>query len=159
MDMQIKRASDCIFSLFLILMSLYLYYETYFFRDIFSFSFGPRIFPRIILILTMLCSLALLLQNISFSQEGNTTPEFNEKAKNATSILKIRVGIVALLVFYIICLPYVGYFSATVAFLMLSMLSLGVRTKKSILGYAIISVVITGALQFIFGTLLKFFLP
>ena len=45
--MHIRKRSDCILAVLLFLGAVFFYYETYQIREVFSYSFGPRVFPRI----------------------------------------------------------------------------------------------------------------
>ncbi|MDR3363122.1 MAG: tripartite tricarboxylate transporter TctB family protein [Desulfovibrio sp.] len=154
--MHIRNKNDCIMGAGLLLLAILLYHETYSFREVYSFSFGPRVFPRIILGIIGFCSFILILQSITLS---GADQKQQKKHTIDTSVLAMRAGMILLLILYIIALPLAGYVPCTSVFLFLTMLLLGVRTRKLIAIYAAISLIVAASLQYIFGTLLKFFLP
>lgn len=156
--MRLRNMNDLIMGLALLLISAFMFYDTFLFREVHSFSFGPRVFPRIILGITGFCSLVLILQSIAF---GGQKAEAKQKSGRSLNwpVFIMRFGMIGLLILYIVALPLVGYLPGTIAFLFLTMLLLGIRKPKSIMIYAAISVVVAFTLQYIFGTLLRFFLP
>ena len=157
--MRIRNVSDLLLGTALLLIAAFLYHETYFFREVHSFSFGPRIFPRVILGITGFCSVILILQSLTL---GETRAEAKRESKPESRnlpVLIMRVGMLALLLLYAATLRLVGYVPGTIAFLFLTMLLLGVRTPKYVLLYAVISVISAFSLSYIFGTLLRLFLP
>ena len=158
---------------------MFLFYETWQIRDIFSYSFGPRVFPRIILGCMALLSACLFVQSLGpgpsphdaqaqiparpSNRNGNLTAAHSrntaETDRSCREALRLRAGMIILLLAYIIALPYVGYAAATMPFLFAGMVFLGRRGVQQVLLYAVLSVGMTLLLKFIFGTLLKFFLP
>lgn len=157
--MRIRNMNDCLLGTALLLITAFLFHETYFFRDVYSFSFGPRIFPRIILGCIGLCSFILILQSLAF--EERTAEKKRKEGKRASTlpIFTMRSGLITLLALYVAVLPVVGYVPGSIAYLFLTMLLLGERTPKRMLVYAAVSVIVTFTLAYIFGTLLRFFLP
>ena len=156
--MRIRNMSDFLLGTALLLIAAFLYHETYFFREVHSFSFGPRVFPRVVLGITGLYSFILILQSLAF---GGTSEETKQEDKGEIdfSVLAMRVGLIILLGVYIATVSTVGYVLGTFAFLFLAMLLLGKRTPKHLLLYAVIAIIFSNALAYIFGTLLRFFLP
>ena len=156
--MRIRNMSDFLLGTALLLIAAFLYHETYFFRQVHSFSFGPRVFPRVVLGITVFFSFILILQSLTF---GGTSEETKQDGKGEIdfSVLAMRVGLIALLGVYIATVSTVGYVPGTIAFLFLAMLLLGKRTPKHLLLYAVIAIIFSNALAYIFGTLLRFFLP
>ena len=81
-------------------------------------------------------------------------------AATAANMIAAGLGLaVALLLAYLLVLPWAGYLAATIPFLFCSMLFLGPRAPKNIVTYAVLSTGMSLLLKFIFGNLLKFFLP
>jgi len=150
--------SDFLLGSALLLISAFLYHETYFFREVHSFSFGPRIFPRVVLGITGFFSCIMVLQSLAF---GGTGEKAKQECKREMDlpVQAMRFGLIALLGVYVATLSMVGYVPGTIVFLFLAMLLLGKRTPKHLLLYAAISIVFTNVLAYIFGTLLRFFLP
>ena len=159
MRIRIRNINNCILGTVLLLLAAFLFHETYFFREVHSFSFGPRIFPRVILGLIGLCSCIMILQSLTFEEKPAEKKQEEDKNGFDLSVFAMRVGMIALLVIYIAVLPIVGYLPGSIVFLFLTMLLLGERTLKHVALYAVVSVVTTFTLSYIFGTLLRFFLP
>lgn len=165
--MQIRNRGDAALAALLFFGSVFLFCQTWQIREIFSYSFGPRVFPRIILGLTALLSACLFAQSLGpgaspgpvldrgaahSRKQAETGPDVREAAR-------LRAGLILLLLAYILALPYAGYAGATMPFLFAGMAFLGRRHVKAVALYAVLSVGMTLLLKFIFGTLLKFFLP
>lgn len=172
--MHIRNRGDGALAAILFLGSVFLFYETWQIREIFSYSFGPRVFPRIILGLMALLSACLFAQSLGpgqppghgrgqacdhASQRAAAPSRKRDETGPASREALLRAGLIILLSAYIVALPYVGYTAATMPFLFAGMVFLGRRVPKALLLYAVLSVGITLLLKFIFGTLLKFFLP
>lgn len=172
--MHIRNRGDGALAAVLFTGSVFLFYETWQIREIFSYSFGPRVFPRIILGLMALLSACLFVQSLGPGQPpGYSRGQASEHVSTRASTqnqkraqtgrfspeVLLRAGMITLLLAYIIALPYVGYAAATMPFLFAGMIFLGRRGPKALLLYAVLSVGMTLSLKFIFGTLLKFFLP
>ena len=156
--MHVRNMNDLIMGVALLLISAFLFYDTFLFREVHSFSFGPRVFPRIMLGITGFCSVIMILQSITLGG-GSAAGKSATKSEPDPSVLIMRVGMIVLLVVYIATLPVVGYLPGTIAFLFLTMFLLGVRKPKWVAIYAVIAGISAFLLQYIFGTLLRFFLP
>ncbi|WP_302736613.1 tripartite tricarboxylate transporter TctB family protein [uncultured Desulfovibrio sp.] len=156
--MHIRKRSDCILAVLLFLGAVFFYYETYQIREVFSYSFGPRVFPRIILGLTALLAACLFVQSLGTVPVAHCAEEAKDPRASRQG-LWLRGGVVALLLAYLLVLPWAGYLAATIPFLFCSMLFLGPRAPKNIVTYAVLSTGMSLLLKFIFGNLLKFFLP
>lgn len=169
--MYIRNRGDGALAAIFFLGSIFLFCETWQIREIFSYSFGPRVFPRIILGGMALFSACLFVQSLGAgpspdhalnSAEGrpvNRTPNQaatqsrnrREAERTCRETLRLRAGMIILLLAYIIALPHAGYAAATMPFLFASMVFLGRRGIKEVLLYAALSVGMTVLLKFIFG--------
>ena len=157
--MRISNMNDCLLGTTLLLISAFLFHETYFFREVHSFSFGPRVFPRIILGIIGLCSCVMILQSVAFGENIAGKKLEEDASKIDRHVFIMRASMIALLALYVATLPMLGYVPGSIGFLFLSMLFLGVRTLKHVALYAVISVIAAFTFSYIFGTLLRFFLP
>jgi hypothetical protein len=153
----IRNKKDFIIGACFFLFAVFLFYETFFFRPVQSFSFGPRVFPRIILALTGVCALAIACRNLSFSPA--TGDAQTKRPDPGKKVLFMQAGLVLLLILYVASLRLLGYLPATILFLVLTMLLLGTRTLKWLAVYVATAVIVALSMQYIFGTLLRFFLP
>ncbi len=155
--MRVRNMNDLMLGIALLLVAAFLFQETFFFPPVQSFSFGPRVLPRIILGVIGFCSLLLIVQNLAF--DGKSPEKKGTGRTIDMPVLVMRFGMIFLLVTYVAVLPLVGYLPGTCVFLFLTMLLLGLRTPKHLALYAVVSVIVAFSLQYIFGTLLRFFLP
>ncbi len=156
--MHIRKRSDCLLAVIIFLGAVFFYYETYQIREVFSYSFGPRVFPRIVLALTALLAVCLFIQSLGTAPAAHGAKEAGEPHAFRQG-LRLRGGVTLLLLAYLLALPWAGYLAATIPFLFCCMLFLGPRRPKNILLYASLAAGMSLLLKFIFGTLLKFFLP
>lgn len=157
--MVIKKRNEFILAVLFMLWSGFFYQQTYAIRKVMAFSLGPLVFPRIILGVMFVLSLCLLFQNIGFgATEPASTPKIAKSAAQRQATV-FRLALVGLLFVYLLALPHAGYVPSTMAFLFLGMALLGLRTPRQLAMYAVISAAVTLALQFLFGSLLKLFLP
>ena len=70
--MRILRKYDLAFGVFLIIISCYLFQETYHFREVAYFSIGPTAFPRTILGTIIVLSTMLCWQSLAHDKENKT---------------------------------------------------------------------------------------
>ncbi len=153
--MRIRKYNDFFLALLLLLGAGFFYCQTWFIREVMSFSMGPLIFPRVILALIALLSLAVMAQSVDFSGAAAGRPE----APSRLSFCPERAATIGLLIAYVLVLPHLGYRTATIAFLILCMLLLGKRTPAAAAGYAALSAGVALSLEYVFGRLLQLFLP
>lgn len=113
---------------------------------------GSAFFPRVVFIITAFLSVLLFLTSL-FSKSDKKEPK--EELKD----ILLRWGAFATVVAYVILLPILGYVWATLIFMMALMLLLGKRTAKTLPVYAVVTLVTTFGVQYIFGNVMKLFLP
>lgn len=159
--MYIKNRNDCFLGIAILIFSAFFYHETYNIKAVFSYSLGPTIFPRIILFLIGLLSIFLVFQSIEVKKNGECSNASIPKAVffDLSRSNLLRIATFSLLLLYLLLLPILGYVVATIPFLFICMTLLGPKNAKSIAMYALISVSTCLFLQFLFGKVLKFFLP
>ncbi|MDR2161487.1 MAG: tripartite tricarboxylate transporter TctB family protein [Desulfovibrio sp.] len=152
--MAIRNKKDFFAGILLLVFSGVMYRSSYSISSGLDFALGPTFFPRILLICVALGAMFLILVNIGFQQAARPAAEPLDK-----KTFFYRFCLVALTLAYIMVIPVLGYATATLLFLMPSMLLMGERTLKNCTQYAIIAVAITFGLQYIFSDLLNLFLP
>jgi len=156
--MTIKKTEELTLSLICMAGAAYLFGYSYTMPHYTYFSIGPLLFPRIILGAIFVLSTCLAWHNVDFTGRSKpAAPAKPDPAKRQGSIL--RAGVIILLLVYLVVLPYAGYRAATMVFLFVNMAFLGPRTKKMLGLYAVIAVITTLSMQYLFGTVLKLFLP
>lgn len=156
--MTIKKRNDFILATVFLLGSVFFYGQTYEIREVMYFSLGPLVFPRIVLGIMFVLSASMLIQNVEFRRSAEPRAKTDKAPWNAKATW-LRLGLIGLLLAYLVTLPYLGYTGTTIAFLFLGMSLLGVRTVKSLAVYAALAVIVTLSLQYLFGHVLKLFLP
>lgn len=147
------KTNDFVMALLLLAVSGVLYQQTTLVNTTVSYALGPVFFPRVLIGILAVLSAALLIQSV----RGGGAAAAKKDAEPGT--LVYRWGLVALIVAYLLLLPLLGYVPATILFLMGGMCLLGSRTPRSLVVYTVVSAAVTFGLQFIFGHLLKLFLP
>jgi putative tricarboxylic transport membrane protein len=121
---------------------------------------GPALYPRIILLLTILLSLILVIQGLVAPQTDQT-----EKNKESTSseswLKKYRPTLLAFLVFglYVLLLPKLGYLLSTVMFVTALQWLLGAPSLRRLPGSLVVGVGTSLATYVVFEKYLHVFLP
>jgi len=158
---RIKKKMDFYFSLVL-LAGLAIFYQQSFLITKLTFDgLGAAFFPRIVILLTAFLTLLLLMKSVDFTgaavieAKAVKAPKPPKEEKDVV----LKWTFVGLFLVYIIILPWVGYVVATLAFLIGSMFWIGPRTLKSLPMIMIVGVVTTFGVQYLFGNLLRLFLP
>jgi putative tricarboxylic transport membrane protein len=113
-------------------------------------------FPRLLIGVLAVLSIVLLCQSVKF--KAAQAPGAARTPVDGNAIV-LRWALVGLTAVYLCLLPLLGYLYATIPFLFAGMSLLGPVRRRNLAIYAVTSVAITLALQFIFATLLKLFLP
>lgn len=157
--MIIKKRNDFALAVVFLLGSAFLYQQTYLIRKVMVFSLGPLVFPRFLLGSIFVLALCMLFQSIDFHAAAGAAPAGAPRTPDQRKATVLRLSLIGLLLAYLLALPYVGYVVSTILFLFLGMMLLGHRTPKQLALYAAIAVALTLSLQYVFGTLLKLFLP
>ena len=156
--MSIKKVEEFALSLICMAASIYLFWYSYTMPHYTYFSIGPLLFPRIVLGAIFVLSTALALRNLVFAG-GSGRPARAAKSAASRQGTVLRVGVIVLLLGYLLVLPHAGYLFSTIVFLFVNMVFLGPRTGKMLAFYAVLAVSVTLAMQYLFGTVLKLFLP
>jgi len=117
-----KKAYEIVFSIFLIIIGIFAYIETYSFRFIQS-----SIFPRISLILLFLLSLTLILETIAISKNKTKYVKKDRNINNAKKTLSIFITLA-----YISIISFLGFYTATFLYVTSLMFYLGVKNIKKL---------------------------
>ncbi|WP_461208602.1 tripartite tricarboxylate transporter TctB family protein [Desulfocurvus sp. DL9XJH121] len=165
----LAKPKDFCVAVVLLIVSGVLYAETIPLSQSISHALGPAFFPRILIFLIAFLSIVLIVQSFRKRPQGAEADagaacpaapkDPQEKFAERRKTLFMQFVFVVLLLAYLVLLPVLSYVPCTLLFLFVSMLFLGARTKKRVAIYAVVSVVVTYGLQFIFGTMLHLFLP
>jgi putative tricarboxylic transport membrane protein len=147
---------DFITSVVLLIVAALAWRESYKIpKLVFTDNVGSAFFPRIVITLIAIMSVILMIG--SFRAKPRTSTE--REPKGRTRDLLIRVAVFGLLIAYVALLPKLGYTWATMGFLVLLMLLLGPVTLKSVLTMVVVTICTTLGIEYVFGTLLRVFLP
>lgn len=109
----------------LIVLSIFLYVDTYQFKFTTYPKASPQMWPRAILILLVLTSL-ILMGKLLFGKGEGIAGEEKEKPKTRWGMMLKGI---AILFFYIFSMQYLGYVVSTFIFTLMAMLMLGNRSK------------------------------
>lgn len=120
-----------------------------FFVQSFQMVEDSGLFPRFVSVLIIFLNSLYLLE----IYRGTDRTEKNKKDEIVYKKLYIMIILSAL---YILIVPFLGYFIATIIFMVVSMNSLGVKNNKKILSIAIISALV---IYLCFSVLLKVHIP
>lgn len=154
------NTKDLLFSLFLLSVCILFYQQAGDIKNvtggIIIWDVGPAFFPKIVSVIGSILAIVYFFQSLFF---GADTADSKEKEVEKTSGLKLQVGTLVLLLLYIYTLPRIGYVQATVPFVFLGMFFLGPKSFKNCATYLVFSVITTFSLWYLFGQLLKLFLP
>src|SRR5699024_3165049 len=113
-------------------------------------SFGPRFFPKLILILLVVLSVSLLIKGIISLKTEKTSIKFNLK-----KILRVAIYIV-LLIAYINLFFITGFIFSTIIFLIIAQYLFGMRSWLKLI---VISIVTPIILYYFFTGLFNIPLP
>jgi len=150
------KTGDLIMGLILLGFSIALYIQTGNIDTTMVYALGPVFFPKLLIYLLGILSLVLMYQSMDFTGEKKWCTSARTVDLNTVLLRWLLVGLVLI---YLFLLPLIGYMFATMPFLFLAMCLLGPLKPKNLIIYGITSVAVTLGLQYIFGTLLKLFLP
>ncbi|QGY41837.1 hypothetical protein GM415_17485 [Pseudodesulfovibrio cashew] len=150
------KTGDLFMGVVLFGLSIALYIQTGNINTAMIYALGPVFFPKILIYSLGVLSLVLMYQSVDFTGKKNWCKAV---AKFDANTMVLRWLLVGLTLLYLFLLPIISYVFATIPFLFLAMCLLGPRTPKKLITYGITSVAVTLALQYIFATLLKLFLP
>jgi len=150
------KTGDMFMALGLMVLSAALYYQCGNIDDTMAYALGPIFFPKMLIGVLAVLSLALFFQSVDFTgKKGWTAPARAGSAHAAV----LRWSLVGLTLAYLALLPVIGYLIATIPFLFAGMCLLGPVKSRNLIVYGVTSLIVSFGLQFIFATLLKLFLP
>jgi putative tricarboxylic transport membrane protein len=142
-------------SVVLLIVTALLWGESYRIPKLVFTDVGSAFFPRIVIVLTAVMSVILMIE--SFRVKPTASKEC--KSRDSAHDLLIRWSTFGLVVAYVALLPVLGYTWATIGFLVSLMLLLGPITVKSVPVTLVVTLVTTFGVKYVFGSLLKLFLP
>ena len=121
-------------------------------------ALGPRFFPFMLTVAMSVLSLIIVFQSVDMSGAKRVKSDAKTIDRDPVAA-RMQWAFIGALGVYIIVLPYIGYIVATFCFCFLTMLLLGPIDKKSVFVSALMSAITSIALTYIFGHILKLFLP
>jgi len=148
--LRINRAAG----MFLIVLSFLLFWQSGNIAQtsIESTAYGPSFYPRVLSIFLFVLSLLLLI----FPRQDACPPE-SETGPSASS--KKFWTTASLIVAYPLLVPGIGFVVTTVGYLMFSFLSLGDRSRASLIRYLLLSLSTALGLYYIFENFFNVLLP
>jgi hypothetical protein len=150
------KTGDFFMALGLLALSAALYHQSGEIDTTMIYALGPVFFPKLLIGILAALSLVLLWQSVDI--KGNKGWCASARTGSAHAAV-LRWSLVGLVILYLVALPLAGYLLATIPFLFAGMCLLGPLKPRNLAIYGVTSLLVTFGLQFIFGTLLKLFLP
>lgn len=125
------------------------------------YSTSHLIMPKIVVCILIILALIMLLQEIIKGKKEGRSFSFKGKKIFIENYDKVRLwGTLILFIFYILALEMIGFLTSSLIFIFLfNVLFAGSKNKKSILTSAIISIVSSVSIWYIFGFLFNITLP
>lgn len=141
-----------------VLLSLLIWYYTFFLPTSYYQSVGGEVYPRIIGTIVLAISLFMLFRQMKPGLAKNpqdTQPIINipKEAK------KVLLGVFVITFFYMLLVTYIGYFVTTLVFLVVMMWSLSEYNSGVLMRATLISLVITFMLFVSFSYAFHVYLP
>lgn len=146
MAIEIKRSEQIGAVLFIILAGIVFYLSGAFPEG--QDQTGPGSYPRVVVTLMSVFALFQLAQSFYFGE--STTHEVRKPTVKRVSI------VIAILIAYVISMPYLGFLIGTGAFLAITIRYSGVRDPSRV---ALVSIAIPIVLHYAFGAFLRVRLP
>jgi putative tricarboxylic transport membrane protein len=138
-----KDKGEFIIPIIILILSFFLYEDTYTFKFTTYQKASPQMWPRLILTLLILTSLGLIAK-LLLSKPPQNTEEKNQIPKTGWGIMLAGILILFL---YIFLMEYLGYIISTLLFTFCAMVMLGNRNKLQLFS---VPVVITAFIFLLF---------
>jgi putative tricarboxylic transport membrane protein len=132
--MEGRDKGEFIIPIIILILSIFLYKETYTFKFTTYQEASPQMWPRFILVLLILTSLGLIAK-LLLSKPPQNTEEKNQKPRTRWGIMLAGILILFL---YIFLMEYLGYIISTLLFTFCAMLMLGNRNKFQLFSVPIV---------------------
>lgn len=119
-------------------------------------KYGPSLFPRILAVGMVLCSLLIMVRARQRRMEGTVEPGFalSPAFRDPARLLSF-LSVPAAIVVYLLLADRLGFIPTAFALLMALMLWFGVSKLRAV----VVAVVMTGLLHWFFGSLMRVPLP
>lgn len=162
----VGKYSDVFSGLFLLLISVGMFTATFSFKALTVSKVGPDFMPKIIACLIALVSIAIIvsafnklkekksLEIQTVEEETSVTVEESEEITYLPVILSL-----ALMVGYLILMPYVGFLIMTAVYLFFQMYVLSDKSNKRLVLFIVVSIVSSAVTYFIFRSIFYVMLP
>ncbi|MBW7571411.1 tripartite tricarboxylate transporter TctB family protein [Caproiciproducens faecalis] len=149
--------------IFFLLFAAFIYIESNFINLSKADPIGPQFFPRVIAIVMAILAVVQIVKNWVVLKKEKVQ-QTDEKAETKKSSSKMAFWLtVAMLIVYPLVIQYVGFIILTSVYLFCQIFLLlpegSIRSKKNVIKAAIISVVFTVCVYFLFTKMFLIFLP
>lgn len=145
------KTFNYMYGTFMILLAAIAFYVSGTFVNIGGYDIGPAAYPRVVSIIIVLLSAALIVSTVIDKRlSGKLADLFNQR-----EFTKVIFSLV-LFVFYFFSMKYLGFFVATLLFMIVSLWLLKVQSWLKILA---MSILFTSIVFFIFRYVLYIKLP
>ncbi|MFD1849577.1 tripartite tricarboxylate transporter TctB family protein [Oceanobacillus bengalensis] len=158
-----NKLVDIFSSLFLIALSIVLYVSTFSFRQMSASKIGSDFLPQVVAIGLFILSIILFINAFvgwrkekKLAEETVATETKEKKEKISYTLVFISLGLMAV---YLVLIPILGFLIATSVYLFVQIYLIAPEDKKSIIKFAVVSILISAFVYFVFKNVFYLMLP
>lgn len=164
----VQRYSDVFSGLFLLIVSVIMFFTTYSFKALTISKIGPDFMPKIIAVFIAVISVTISVSAYKKIRNSKKLPPpamIEEDAATLESELVEEKSYssvllsVALMAGYLILMPYLGFLIMTSIYLFLQMIVLSGKTNRRLVVFIIVSIVSSAITYYIFRSIFYVMLP
>lgn len=149
--------------IFLLLVSVVMFVATLSFKQLTTSQVGPAFMPQIISALIGLMSIAIIIEGyrkVKSGTKGDPDEEGEEVQGNAKEIsYRPVIQSFVLMAIYVAVMPVVGFLITTMLYMFLQMMILSSKPERRWLLFAIVSVVASSVIYYVFRNVFYIMLP
>jgi putative tricarboxylic transport membrane protein len=156
-DEKMKRYADAISGSIVVLIGVVMFFETRNIQALMVMDFGPKIMPRIFTIGLVLFGSIVAVGGYLRAMRD---PSVVQSSRLGSVDLKKVVFTIGLIIAYVVALRPLGFLVTSVLYLFFQILVLGGAAKKRrLLPYAVVSLIMSFGIYFLFTDVFTVFLP
>jgi putative tricarboxylic transport membrane protein len=149
--------------IFLLLVSVVMFAATLSFKQLTASQVGPAFMPQIIAVLIGLMSIAIIIEGyrkVKSGTEDDPEEEGEEAEGNAKEVsYRPVIQSFVLMAAYVAVMPIVGFLITTIVYMFMQMMILSSKPERRWLLFAVVSVVATSIIYYVFRNVFYIMLP
>lgn len=158
------KYEDIYSGVFLLIVSVIMFFSTFSFEALTTSLVGPAFMPQIIAIIMAIFSIIIVVSGFKKSRsenQGNVEPEQEAEELIITEKRSYKPVLIslALMIAYVVLLPYIGFLIMTAVYIFLQMLILSHVTHRKIWLFLLISIVTSATIYYLFRNVFYVMLP